>query len=194
MWVLGNLDQLDSPAEVLMIGHGGLTLCGGILGGLVIGVVMVRRHHLAVAPMLDYAAPGLVIGRVSDLITGDRYVGVHPPVGAIVHPVAPNDALLVAGLFALLVLYLRRPRPAGAGGALFALCYASDRILLDVLRTDGTRALSLTSTQLASVVVLAAVGPWLLRRRGPAAGANLLSPVDADLSTSEPVAAGRHAR
>jgi phosphatidylglycerol:prolipoprotein diacylglycerol transferase len=186
VWVAGNLDRMDSLAEVFMIWHGGMTLYGGILGGLIAGVIMLRRHGLPVLPMIDLAAPpmalGLVIGRISDLITGDhlgkptdlpwgfRYVGTNPPgqappLGAVVHPVALYDALLVAVLFVILVLYLRKPRPAGTAAAIFALYYSVDRLFLDFLRTDRTRLFGLTGTQLASIAVIAVVGSWVLRRQ-----------------------------
>lgn len=212
VWVVGNWDRLDSPVEALMIWHGGMTLYGGILGGLVAGVVVVRRHRLPILPMLDYAAPGLaaglVIGRISDLITGDhlgkptglpwgfRYVGVDPPgqappLDAIVHPVALYDAILVAVLLAVLVAYLRRPRPAGTAAAIFAAYYATDRLLLDFLRTDRTRALGLTGTQLASIAVLATVGTWLLRQRGRPTGTDVSNALTPAANALTPAAAER---
>lgn len=48
VWVAGNIDRMDSVAEVFMIWHGGMTLYGGILGGLVAGVIMLRRYQLPV--------------------------------------------------------------------------------------------------------------------------------------------------
>ena len=185
VWVAGNLDRMDSVAEVFMIWRGGMTLYGGILGGLIAGVIMLRRHQLPVLEMIDLAAPamalGLVIGRISDLITGDhlgkptdlpwgfRYVGTNPPgeappLGAVVHPVALYDAILVSILFAILVLYLRRRRPAGTAAAIFALYYSVDRLFLDFLRTDRTRAFGLTGTQLTSIAVIVFVTGWLVYR------------------------------
>ncbi|MGH9215148.1 MAG: prolipoprotein diacylglyceryl transferase, partial [Acidimicrobiales bacterium] len=155
VWALGNWSELESPAEVLMIWHGGMTLYGGILGGAIAGIAVCRRHRLPILAMVDMAMPGLaaglVIGRASDLITGDhlgkptglpwgfRYVGsdppgTPPPLGTVVHPVALYDALLVAVLCAALVVFLRRPRAAGSAGALFALYYSTDRLFLDFLR------------------------------------------------------------
>lgn len=203
VWVAGNLDRMDSLLEVFMVWHGGMTLYGGILGGLVAGVIMLRRHRLPVLEMIDLAAPamalGLVIGRISDLITGDhlgkptgvpwgfRYVGTNPPgeappLGAVVHPVALYDALLVSVLFVILVLYLRKPRPAGTAAAIFALYYSLDRLLLDFLRTDRSRAFGLTGTQLASIAVIAFVGTWLVWRRqrgGPAPASPPVAPTTA---------------
>ena len=187
-WVIGNWGELASPLEAFQLWHGGLTLFGGIAGGLTAGVIALRRLGLPVLPLLDLAAPGLaagrVVGRVACLVTGDplgritglpwgfRYVGsdaagADPPLGSVVHPVALYDLLLVALLAAVLVRFLRRPHMPGAAAALFALWYSAVRLGLDFLRTDPTRALGLTGTQLASAVSVAVVGAWLLARLRP---------------------------
>ena len=188
-WVIGNWGELASPLEAFQLWHGGLTLFGGIAGGLTAGVIALRRLGLPVLPLLDLAAPGLaaglIVGRVACLVTGDhlgritglpwgfRYVGsdaagADPPLGSVVHPVALYDLLLVALLAAVLVRFLRRPHMPGAAAALFALWYSAVRLGLDFLRTDPTRALGLTGTQLTSAVAVAVVGAWLLacRRSG----------------------------
>lgn len=186
VWVLGNWSELSSPAEIVMIWHGGMTLFGGILGGLVGGIWKARQHRLPILSMLDFAMPafafGLVLGRASDLITGDhlgkptdlpwgfKYLGrdapgVDPTLGAIVHPVALYDVISVAVLFVVLVLFLRRTRASGSAAALFGIWYGIDRILLDFLRTDQIRAFGMTGTQLTSVIVVPAIVAWLLVRR-----------------------------
>lgn len=187
-WVLGHWSHLGSPLEALMLWHGGLTLFGGIAGGLATGIAALRRHGLPVLPVLDAAAPGLaaglVIGRVACLLTGDhlgtatglpwgfRYVGpdaagTAPPLGSIVHPVALYDLVLVAVLATVLVRFLRRPHTPGAAAVVFALWYSTERLLLDFLRTDPRRALGLTGTQLASLAVILLAGGWSARHRRP---------------------------
>lgn len=185
LWVLGNWGQVGSISEALMIWHGGMTLYGGILGGLLAGMWKARTYGLPILPMLDFAAPGLalglIFGRASDLITGDhlgkpttlpwgfKYVGTDPPgiaphIGAIVHPVALYDLVIVAALFVVLLVFLRKERAPGSAAALFALWYAAGRIGTDFLRTDPTRALGMTGTQLASAAVIPAIAIWLVMR------------------------------
>lgn len=184
-WVIGNWDEVGSVGEALMIWHGGMTLLGGVAGGVVAGVLTSRRRRLPTARLLDLAMPGLAagiaIGRVSDLIIGDhlgkptglpwgfRYVGVDPPgtpppIGAVVHPVALYDLVLVSILLVVLLVFLRRPRATGSAVALFAGWYAVQRLLLDFLRTDPIRAFGLTGTQLTSVAVLVGVLAWRATR------------------------------
>ncbi len=67
VWVFGNWSQLSSPAEALMVWH------GGILGGLLAGLPKVRRHKLPIWPMLDAAAPALALG----LILGRAALGLQ---------------------------------------------------------------------------------------------------------------------
>lgn len=186
VWVLGHWRELESPAEIFMIWHGGMSLYGGVLGGLIAGIPKVRRYHLPLLAMLDFAAPGLalglVFGRASDLITGDHlgkatslpwgflYVGENapgaaPPIGAIVHPVALYDVISVSILLVVLLLFLRKERSPGSAGAIFAIWYATGRLLMDFLRTDPVRAFGLTGTQLASVAVIATAAVWLMARR-----------------------------
>lgn len=183
VWVLGHWSELESPAEVLMIWHGGMSLYGGILGGLIAGIPKARHYRLPVLSTLDFAAPGLalglVFGRASDLITGDHLgkptslpwgfkfaggdpPGVAPPVGSVVHPVALYDLVSVAVLLVVLLLFLRKQRSPGSAAALFALWYATGRLAFDFLRIDPVRAFGMTGTQLTSIVVIVAVTSWLL--------------------------------
>lgn len=178
LWVLGNWSEVGSIGEAFRLWNGGMTLYGGILGGALAGVVAAHRRGLPVVRLLDYAAPalaaGIALGRASDLIIGDhlgkptgmpwgfRYVGTQPPgeapaLGAVVHPVALYDLLLVSMLLLVLVAFLRSPRAAGSAAILFTVWYAVERLVLDLYRTDPIRALGMTGTQLASAGVLLAL-------------------------------------
>jgi len=185
-WVIGNWGTLHSPVEILAVWHGGMTLFGGLLTGIPVALLVARREHLPVVPLLDMATPGLAIaiaiGRLSDLIVGDhlgipttlpwgfRYVGSDhpfasaPEIGAIVHPVALYDLVLTTVLFVVLLRFLRIVRAPGSAAALFTVWYAAERIGLDVLRTDPPRVLGLTGTQAASIALIGVVAALLARR------------------------------
>jgi phosphatidylglycerol:prolipoprotein diacylglycerol transferase len=197
-WLAGNWDEVESIVDVFAVWHGGMSLLGGLAGGVLVGGFMVRRAGLPLVPMLDMAAPGIAlgiaIGRVSDLIIGDhlgkattlpwgfRYVGGNhplagsPDIGAVVHPVALYDFLITTVLLVVLLLFARRIHAPGSVIALFTLWYAGSRVLTDFLRTDTRRLFGLTGSQIASVLAVAAVVSWLAyrARRGaprPAAAA-----------------------
>ena len=184
-WLIGHTDTIGSPIDLVAVWRGGMSLYGGIAGGVMAGAISARRQGLPVVPLLDLATPGLalgiVIGRISDLIIGDhlgkattlpwgfKYVGPNAPgtppeLGAVVHPVALYDVVLTALLLVVLVAFLRRERAAGSGAALFALWYAAERLTLDFLRVDPVRAFGMTGTQLTSIVVIVGVGAWLVAR------------------------------
>ena len=137
-WVAGHWRELHDPFEFLAVWHGGMSLLGGLIGAVAVGIPVVRRAGLPVLKMLDLAAPGIAvgiaIGRVSDLIIGDhlgkpttmpwgfRYAGADhtlagaPSIGAVVHPVALYDLVLTTALLAALVWFLRRPRRLVSAG------------------------------------------------------------------------------
>jgi phosphatidylglycerol:prolipoprotein diacylglycerol transferase len=178
-WAIGHWSELHSWIEVIAVWHGGMTLFGGLLTAIPVGLLVARRKGLPLLAMLDMAAPSLAIaiaiGRLSDLIVGDhlgtpttmpwgfRYVGSDhpfagaPAIGDVVHPVALYDMLLTALLFVVLIRFLRTTRAPGSAIALFAIWYATERIVLDFFRTDSERSLGLTGTQLVSIALVTAI-------------------------------------
>jgi phosphatidylglycerol:prolipoprotein diacylglycerol transferase len=178
-WDLGHWREMDSLVDYVAVWNGGMSLLGGLIGGVGVGGLVARREHLPVVPLLDMAAPGLAlgiaIGRLSDLIIGDhlgkptslpwgfKYEGgMHPlsgvpAAGTIVHPVALYDFLLTTVLFILLIRFLRSPHARGSAIALFTLWYAGSRVFTDFLRTDPRRLAGLTGSQLTSIVLIVAV-------------------------------------
>ena len=188
-WIAGHWRELAGIAEALAIWEGGMSLLGGLIAAVLVGVAVARREGLPLFPLLDMAAPGLAlgiaIGRVSDLLIGDhlgrpttlpwgfRYPGSEhplagaPPVGAVVHPVALYDLVLTTILLIVLIRFARSSRASGSAIALFTLWYASGRVLTDFLRTDPARLFGLTGSQLTSLVLVAGVlaALWLRARR-----------------------------
>jgi prolipoprotein diacylglyceryl transferase len=49
--------------RALGIWRGGLGIWGGVVGGIALGAVGVRRHHLPLRPLLDCVAPAFAIGQ-----------------------------------------------------------------------------------------------------------------------------------
>lgn len=188
-WVLGHWRELGSPLGFFEIWNGGMSLLGGLIGGVLVGGFVARREGLPVLPLLDMAAPGLAlgiaIGRVSDLIIGDhlgkptsmpwgfRYVGGVdplagvPPLGTVVHPVALYDLILTTMLLVVLLRFLRSPRAAGSAIALFTLWYSTGRVFTDLFRTDPRRLAGLTGSQLTALllILITVVALWLRARR-----------------------------
>ena len=79
-YVIGHFSEVTDGGNDLLgvarVWEGGISLLGGITGGVVGGVPYIRRNRLGFWRMADLAAPGLAlgiaIGRIGDLIIGDH--------------------------------------------------------------------------------------------------------------------------
>ena len=79
-YVAGHLSEVTEggrdPLGVLKVWEGGISLLGGIAGGVLASLPSVIKNRMGFWRMVDLAAPGLalgiVIGRVGDLVIGDH--------------------------------------------------------------------------------------------------------------------------
>lgn len=168
-------DTLANPLRVFAVWQGGLTLIGGVLFAVPVGILVARRVGLPLRQTVDVVAPGfgvgIAVGRVGCFLTG-----LHPGrptalpwgieyLGAIRHPIPLYESVLGIGLLVIGLLLLRRKLPAGAVGASILLVYMVGRSLLDLLRAPsgvaGADPRLLGSMTLTQGVALVAV-PLLL--------------------------------
>ncbi|HUR49324.1 MAG TPA: prolipoprotein diacylglyceryl transferase [Acidimicrobiales bacterium] len=191
-YVLNHFSDFESPVEVFQIWKGGISLLGGIIGGIVLPCFWARRHGVSFWKGTDAAAPGLalgiVIGRIGDLIVADHlgkptklFLGylcpgasidtASPcPPGSVVHQTALYDLLLTAVLLGVLLWLRRRDRFDGFLILAFGAVYGAQRLLEDFFRED-VRRFGLTGSQwTASVAVLLCLYVLLVTRRTPAWG------------------------
>ena len=75
-FVLGHYSEFDSVADMLAIWRGGISLIGGIVGAVIFGYPVARRHGYRFGQLMDAASIGLAfgigIGRIGDLVIGDH--------------------------------------------------------------------------------------------------------------------------
>lgn len=192
-YVANHLGDFDNPFEWVAIWEGGISLLGGIIGGIVAALPSVRAARLDPWSTLDAAAPGLalgvLIGRVGDLIVADHLgkptefaLGYVCPtahtaspcvaaVGDAVHQPALYDLASVTLLLGALLMLRRRPRYDGFLILVFAAWYGTGRFVEDFFRIDVTHGTGLTGSQWTSLVAVLAAGFVLVvRRRTPAIG------------------------
>ncbi|HVE92142.1 MAG TPA: prolipoprotein diacylglyceryl transferase family protein [Actinomycetota bacterium] len=163
-YVLAHLDSFGSLRDVLAVWEGGLTMFGGFVGGLALGLGYLWRRGFDLRLAADAAAPGFVVGvavgRIGDLIIADHlggktdfqlgYIipegadlapGYGPPTyvpGEVVHPTALYDLIGVGALAVLLAIVARRRPHPGVLFGTFCTWYGLQRLLLDFTRNRET--------------------------------------------------------
>lgn len=200
----------DLPRIVTGITEGGITLYGGLIGGVLGGLAYGVYRRVPVLRFLDVAAPGMIlgqaIGRLGDLINGEhrgtptdlpwavRYT--HPNTlgdpGVAVHPTAGGYELLgdLAILAILLLVVARVARQPGWVFAWYLLLYAGLRASLSPFRLDEAGAFGAAIPQLVGVGVIAAaliLSVFLVTHRRVPAGAG----AGADAESQPPSGVGR---
>ena len=163
------LEQLPN-FDLHHLGGMGFTWYGGVIGGIVAALVVVRRHQLPLGIVAGAAAVPLTIaygiGRLGCLLSGDGTYGrptsapwamtfAHGavPTTVPVHPTPLYEALAAVGIAAVLWALGKRWNPAAVFGAYLALSGIS-RFLVEFLRINETALLGLTQPQLWALVSL----------------------------------------
>jgi phosphatidylglycerol:prolipoprotein diacylglycerol transferase len=176
--------------EIFMIQRGGLVFYGGLIGAALSVICYARLKHLPLWKLADILAPsvalGSVFGRIGCLLNGccfgracdlpwairfplDHHTGGHP-----VHPTQVYDAALNLLLYLGLAWVFRARRKFdGQIFALYLICYAVTRSLVEIFRGDYSEAhrqSGLTPAQLLSGGILAAgIALFFVLRSRPAA-------------------------
>jgi phosphatidylglycerol:prolipoprotein diacylglycerol transferase len=152
--------------EVFMVQRGGLVYYGGLIGASLACIIYARKQKLPLWKLADIFAPSIALGyvfgrvgcfmngccygRVCDLPWAVRYPnlsdiwnkhfesGLADPNGpsAPVHPTQIYDAVLNLALYAGLAWLFRRKKFDGQVFAVYLLCYAVTRSIVETFRGD----------------------------------------------------------
>ena len=171
---------------------------GGFLGGLLTGVLLIRRYRLSFWKVLDAFAPGVAIGqaagrqgcfaagccwgRPTDVPWGvefgeaaHRITGV--PVGVHLHPTQLYESAAALLIFLFLYWLHRRKRFDGQVIAAYAVLYGLTRFTIEFFRDDPrgdilglTTLTGLSTSQLISLLVVAGGVVFLVLRRRAGGG------------------------
>ncbi len=146
-YVLLNPDIFfGTPLEILMLQKGGLAWQGSFAGGMLAGVVFIRRHKLPLWPLLDAVAPyialGSAIGRIGCLLNGCCYG--KPAAWGLYFPVwearlVPTQAFMSLGQLAIfIILRWFQTKKTGPGRVFVAYLLLSsvERFVIEFFRAD----------------------------------------------------------
>ena len=216
VYVLNHLDQYGSVLEWFKVWEGGISLLGGLTGGVLAAWWSCRRDGLDFVGLADVAAPwlplGVAVGRIGDILIADHLgpptsmpfgfrcpenvdvgvtVGSPCPPGQVVHLTAAYD--LVASLAIFAVVLWARPRLRAIRGQtalLVAVLYGINRFLLDFVRADDRR-LGLTGSQWTALLAVT-VGSTLIVWRSRTGTRRPVGPAsDAAVPSASGIPSGR---
>ncbi len=146
-----------------LLSRGGMSWFGGLVGGLIAGVIVIRWKRLPALPLLSAAAPaitlGQAVGRIGCLLVGDDYGrpttlpwGIAfpeglPPTLERVHPTQIYEAVALF-FFTWLLVHWRRGgvRDVDLFGR-YLLLVSVTRFLIEFVRVNIRVALGLTVAQ-----------------------------------------------
>ena len=182
-------------ARIPQTWQGGLGIWGGIAGGVLAGVLLLRHRGLRVAPLADAVAPTLLvaqaIGRLGNWFNQELYgspttlpwglriddahlpAGSTYPPGTLFHPTFLYEALWNLAGAVLLVWIGRRmvARSGATGGRLlwiYLMVYTAGRVWIEMLRIDEAETvLGLRLNVWTSIIIflVGAIGLALASRR-----------------------------
>lgn len=106
----------SNPKEIILIHEGGLSIHGGILGGLLVGFFFLKRHKFPVLKILDIVAPSLILAQGISRIGCDVFGGPISNLlpwgiefnGDWLHPAQAYEFILDYLLFGYLWLRLKK--------------------------------------------------------------------------------------
>tara|TARA_B100000700_G_scaffold132627_2_gene148135 strand:- start:2235 stop:3101 length:867 start_codon:yes stop_codon:yes gene_type:complete len=188
LYVIENIERMDSAWDWFAITEGGISIWGAVLGGVALPTLFALIKGINLRPILDAAGFGLIlgmgIGRVGDLINGehcsrmtDWLIGVtythpqspglrcavlhHGSVDSPVHPATTYEMLGDLGILALLffaVWKLGLWKWPGLTFLLYLDSYAIMRFALTYLRVDSSETFLLDIRVPQLVSLLVLVG------------------------------------
>ena len=166
------------PFLDLLLSRGGLSWFGGFAGGLLAGILVLRRRRLPVVRVLAAATPALAlahaIGRIGCFLVGDDY-GVAsdlpwavafpdglPPTSIPVHPTQLYEMAALLPIVWLLLRWRREGRPDLFVLGAYLVATGSVRFVIELLRVHQPFAGPFAVAHVFSMVAIG-VGAVLLR-------------------------------
>lgn len=163
----------QNPLEILEIRHGGLSIHGAILGGLITGIIYAKKHKLPILRICDIFSYGLIvgqaIGRWGNFFNSEAFglpcnncmIKLFIPIYKrpleylqynYFHPTFLYESILDICIFLILFFVVRRFIKGKDGIVFFSylILYSTARIFVEEIRIDSV--LNIEGVPIAQIV------------------------------------------
>jgi phosphatidylglycerol---prolipoprotein diacylglyceryl transferase len=144
---------LQNPLDIFVIWHGGMSFHGGLIGALVAGYIVMRRHKLNYFLTADLIIPtcpiGIGFGRLGNFINGELFgkpatvpwAMVFPGGGASPRHPSQIYEMFFEGILLFLILWIYKDRKKRDGDvfSLFLILYGLFRIFCELFREPDSQ-------------------------------------------------------
>ncbi|MBT5215867.1 prolipoprotein diacylglyceryl transferase [Candidatus Woesearchaeota archaeon] len=157
---------LSNPIEILKFWHGGMSIHGGILGGILGIYIFSRKFKYNFLKLTDLVtlplALGLVFGRIANFINAELYGRItsvkwavkFPNAEGYRHPSQLYESLKNLIIFPVLFFKSKKPFKTGELTSIFLILYSLLRFFVEYVREPELYFLGLTMGQFLSLSTL----------------------------------------
>jgi len=165
---------LNDPLYIFKVWQGGLSIHGGIFGGIATGLIFSRIRKISFWILADLIAPSIIlgqaIGRLGCFLNGCcSGLPIKPFCGVNSHPTQIYELILDFIGFSLLWSLRKNIKFEGGLFLLYLMMYAAIRIIVSQFRADNFYLLgtNLTLAGLTSVIIFTtAIILYIKKRHG----------------------------
>lgn len=169
---------IQNPLEIFQVWHGGLSIHGGIIGGLIFGILYAKRHKLPVLKLCDIFSYGLVLGqalgRWGNFFNSEafgrpteNFLKLYIPIYKrpleymqydYFHPTFLYESMLDIFIFLILFFIIRKVSRNKDGVVFFSylILYSIARIIVEQVRIDSV--LNVYGIPIAQIVSVFLIG------------------------------------
>lgn len=166
-YVVFNMKNYHTLAQILNIKDGGLAIYGGIIGGVITAYIFCKKKNINILDLLDYLAPFLAlsqsIGRWGNFINVEAYgietkmpwkMGIKNTTGiTYVHPTFLYESICTLTIFIILKKISKNRKYSGQITIYYIIMYSFIRAIIEALRIDSLMFYNLRISQILSIIL-----------------------------------------
>ena len=167
---------VDNPSEIIQIWHGGISIHGGIIGGLISGIIYAKKHKLPILKLCDIFSYGLILGqalgRWGNFFNSEafgrpteNFLKLYIPIYKrpleymqynYFHPTFLYESILDIGIFLVLFFVIKKFSKDIDGIVFFSylILYSIVRIIVEQVRIDSVlNVFGIPIAQIVSILI-----------------------------------------